>query len=144
MHSDLSSEILVQPSINPAAIVNGNATTTGATINTSGYESLTFVLQSGVMTDGTLEGSVFGGNAANMSDEVQLAAADLIGSEGTGPGIEILATEDNVTQRVGVNIARVAKQYYRLKVAQTGATTGGFFCASAILAKPRQAPTSTP
>jgi hypothetical protein len=47
MKTDLSSEILVKPSIDPAAIYNANGTKTGAIIDTQGYESLTFVLSVG-------------------------------------------------------------------------------------------------
>lgn len=139
MRTDQSSTKRVLPCINPAAAITGNATTTGATIDSAGYESLTFVAQTGVVTDGTFTGQVWGGNASNMSDEVQLTAAELIGSN-----IAIATTDDGVCERVGVNIHAVGKRYYRLKMVQAGATTGGFLAASAILENPRFAATPAP
>lgn len=139
MKTGQSSEILIKPSTAPAAAVTGNGSTVGATIDTQGYESLTFVVSTGVVTDGTFAGAVYGGNASNMSDEVQLTGTDLIGSD-----IAIATTDDGVCERVGVNIAKVAKRYYRLKLTQAGATSGGFVSAQAILGNPRFLPTSTP
>lgn len=139
MKTDQSSDILVKPSTAPAAAITGNGSTVGATIDTLGYSSLTFVASTGVVTDGTFAGAVFGGNASNMSDEVQLTGADLIGSD-----IAIATTDDGVCERVGVNIARVAKRYYRIKFTQAGATSGGFLSCQAILGNPRFGPTTTP
>lgn len=139
MQTDQSSKMKVLPSLAPAAAVTGNATVAGATIDSQGWESLTFVVSTGVVTDGTFAGAVFGGNAANMSDEVQLTAAEIIGSN-----IAIATTDDGVCERVGVNIAAAGKRYYRLKLTQAGATTGGFVAHQAILQNPRFMPTAAP
>jgi hypothetical protein len=139
MRTDQSSLKRVLPCVNPGAAITGNGTTTGATIDSAGFESLTFVVQTGTITDGTFTGSVWGGNAANMSDEVELTAAERIGAN-----IAIATTDDNVCERVGVNIHAVAKRYYRLKLVQAGATSGGILAASAILENPRFAPTAVP
>jgi hypothetical protein len=139
MQTDKSSTKKVSPSTAPAAAVTGNGVTTGSTIDTQGFEALTFVVSTGVITDGTFTGEVFAGTLANMSDEVALTSADLIGS---APAIA--ATDDGVCERVGVNVAKVAKQYYRLKLTQAGATSGGFISAQAILEGPRFAPTVAP
>lgn len=140
MLTDQSSKLLIKPCINPGAAITGNTTTVGATIDIStapGFESLTFVVQTGTITDGSFAGSVFGGNASNMSDEVQLTGADLIGVD-----IALAATDDNKVARVGVNHARVNKQYYRLKLLQAGATSGGILAANAVLQNPKTAPTA--
>lgn len=139
MQTDKSSTKKILPCITPAAVITGNITTVGATIDSQGFESLTFVASTGVVTDGTFAGSVFGGNASNMSDEVQLTAAQLIGSD-----IAIATTDDGVCERVGVNIAAVGKRYYRIKFLGAGQTTGGFLSAQAILENPRFMPTATP
>jgi hypothetical protein len=137
---DINSETLrVVPSNNPAAAITGNAVTTGATIDTKGFNGLTFNVQTGVITDGTFTAAVWGGNASNMSDEVVLTAAELIG---LAPAIAV--TDDNVCERVGVKLSAVNKRYYRLKLTQAGATTGGFVAAQAILTMPSFAPTATP
>lgn len=139
MRTDQSSDIIVKPSTAPAAGITGNGATVGATIDTLGFSSLTFVASTGVITDGTFAGAVFGGNASNMSDEVQLTGADLIGSD-----IAIATTDDGVCERVGVNIARVVKRYYRIKFTQAGATTGGFLSCQALLGNARFMPVSAP
>jgi len=139
MRTDLHSEILVQPAVDPAAAKTANAVTTGATIDSQGYESLEFVAQSGVITDGAFAGAVYGGNASNMSDEVQLSGNNIIGAN-----LAFAATDDSKTFRQGINIAAAGYRYYRLKLTQSGATSGGFIAALAILARPRFAPTTSP
>lgn len=138
-----SETIKVSPCINPAAALTANGTTTGATIDAKGFSALTFVLQTGVVTDGTFTGNVFAGDASNMSDEVQLTAADLIGPSSTN-AIDIAATDDGVCERVGVNLQKVNKRYYRIKAVQAGATSGGFLAGHAILSMPRTLPVATP
>jgi len=141
MRTDLHSEIVVQPAIDPAAIYNSNGTKTGAIIDTQGYEALEFALQAGVLTDGTWTSAVYAGNASDMSDEADISATGLIGVT-AGPSFAI--TDDSTVKRVGVNLAKVGKRYYRIKATQAAATTGGYFCGSAILGLPRFMPTSTP
>lgn len=138
---EIHSKILVLPSTDPAAIRTGNATTTGATIDTQGYEHLEFVVQSGVITDGQWATQAFGSNAANMSGEVQLTTATgLLNAD-----LTMVATTDNSkTKRQGINPDVAGFRYYRLKLVQTGATTGGFIDAQAILANPKVMPTTSP
>lgn len=137
---DINSETLkAVPSTTPAAAVTGNGVTTGATIDAKGFNGLTFVVSTGVVTDGTFTGQVFGGNASNMSDEVALTADQLIGS---APAIA--TTDDGVCERVGVNLQKVGKRYYRLKLTQAGATSGGFISAQAILTMPAASPVAAP
>lgn len=129
---DLHNNVKIVPAIDPAAIRTGNAVTTGATIDTSGFESVEFAVQSGAITDGQFAISVEDGDQANMSDAAAVAAADLIGAAPT-----LLATDDSVVKKVGY---RGNKRYVRIKATQTGATTGGFVAAVAILGNPRSAP----
>lgn len=145
MKTDQSSEMKPVPCINPAAAITGNGTTTGATVDSKGFEALTFITQTGVVTDGTWIATVYAGNASNMSDEVALSLTDgsLIGAPATG-AVDIAITDDNVTERVGVNMAKVAKRYYRIKFVQAAATTGGFLACVAILGGPNFSPTASP
>lgn len=135
MRTDQVSLLSVLPSTNPAAIYNSNGTLVGATIDTKGYHSLTFVTQSGVLTDGTWTQKIYGSNDSGMSGEVELTGVQLIGAE---PAFAI--TEDGVCKRVGVNIPSVGYRYYRLKLTQAAASTGGFIAALAILGSPMVAP----
>jgi len=132
---DLHSHLKVSPAINPAAIVNSNGTSTGATIDTADYYSLEFVVQSGALTDGTLAISVYHGDASNMSDEAVCAAADLLGDALSFDGS--VSADDSATKRIGY---RGSKRYVRIKVVQAGASTGGYFCALAIQGHPRVMP----
>ncbi len=130
---DLHNNMKVEPSINPAAAITGNGTTTGATIDGDGHESVEHVLQSGAITDGTFTAQLWAGDAANMSDEAQVTAAgELLG---TVPSFA--ATDDNVVKRVGY---RGSKRYTRIKVVQAGATSGGFLSATAVKGHPHVAP----
>lgn len=135
--------IKVVPCINPAAALTANGTTTGATVDAKGFSALTFNVHTGVVTDGTFTGNVFAGDQSNMSDEVQLTAADLIGAPSSN-AVDIATTDDGVCERVGVNLQKVNKRYYRIKLVQAGATTGGFVAAEAILSMPRTLPVASP
>lgn len=141
MRTDKSSEMLVKSSIDPAAIYNANGTKTGAIIDSQGYESLTFVLQTGVLTDGTWTTGIFGSAASDMTGEVQLTGNQIIGIDNAEA-----ITDDSVCKREGVNLAATSAlyRYYRHKATQAAATTGGFVAGLAILQSPRFSPTSTP
>lgn len=141
MQTDQSSKILVKSSTTPAAALTANGVTTGSTIDTLGFNSLTFVVHTGVVTDGTFAGVIYGDSASNMATEVALTGSDLIGSN-----IAIATTDDGVCERVGVNMAKVqgTYRYFRLKLTQAGATTGAFIAAQAILGNPAISPTSAP
>jgi hypothetical protein len=131
---DLHNELKFTKSTDPAAIYNSNGVLTGATIDTQGFESLEFVIISGVITDGTLTPSLEEGDASNMSDAAAVAAGDLIG---TIAGATFAITDDSTTKKIGY---RGSKRYVRLKITQAGATTGGFFLAIAVQGNARNAP----
>jgi hypothetical protein len=136
MKTDQSSVIKLLPSIDPAVIYAANGTKTGATIDSAGYESLTFGIQTGVLTDGTLTSAVYGSAASDMTGEVQLTGNQLIGTDPT-----FAITDDSTVKRVGVNIAACPTyRYYRQKVTQAAASTGGYICGHAVLGNPRFAP----
>lgn len=139
MQTDQVTKLKLLESIAAAAIYAANGTKTGATIDSAGYESLTFALQSGALTDGTWTSAVYGSNDSGMAGEVQLTGTDLIGSD---PSFAI--TDDNVLKSVGVNLAKLAQtyRYFRQKATQAAASTGGFLCGQAILGSPRFAPVS--
>lgn len=130
---DLHNNIEVRKALTSTAI-GSNTTTVGDTIDTKGYGAVEFVPISATITDGSYAVQVFEGDAANMSDEVQVAAADLIG---TAPSFA--ASDDNVVKRIGVK--KGTKRYMRMKIVSTGVTTGGTFLGAVILGNPDLAPT---
>lgn len=137
---EIHSKILVKASIDPAAIYNSNGTKTGAIINAKGYAQVEFVLQTGVLTDGTWTDAIFGSNDSGMAGEVQLTTTTgLISADLT----EVI-TDDSVCKRQGVDVEKAGFQYYRQKATQAAATIGGFISGLAILANPAVMPTTSP
>ena len=133
MNKDLHNNIENRSALNNSNITS-NTTTNGNTIDTLGYESIEFLIQSGTITDGSYAFQVFEGDASNMSDEVQVAAGNILGTIPTLTG-----SDDNVVKRFGVKMG--SKRYMRLKVVSTSVTTGGNMEAQALLGTPLQAPT---
>lgn len=133
INKDLHNNIENRSALNNSNITS-NTTTVGNTIDTLGYEAIEFLIQSGVITDGSYAFQVFEGDASNMSDEVQVAAGNILGTIPT-----LGASDDNVVKRFGIKMG--SKRYMRLKVVSTGVTTGGNMEAQALLGNPLQAPT---
>lgn len=123
---DLADEIAVRVGLNSATI-NG-ATNDGVIIDRQGYDSVTFVVQSGTITDGTWTLSIFEGDAANLSDGAAAPAASIVGAPNT-----FLLTDDNAVRKIGYV---GGKRYTRLRLSATGQTTGGVFAAVAVLGHP--------
>jgi hypothetical protein len=136
---DMNSVIKSLPAIDPAAIMAGNATKTGATIDRQGFEALEFQVISGVLTDATYTCSVYESDASDMSGEVLVADAKLIGRANAFTFLGTTAADDSTVKQIGYI---GSKRYVRIKIVQTGATTGGFICAIAILASPKIMPTT--
>lgn len=132
MFKDLHDNVKGTQAIGPQAILAGNGTLTGATVDTQGFESLEIFVYSGTITDGTGTPTVYEGDASNMSDEAAVAAGDLIGSL-----TAFASTDDNVTKKVGY---RGSKRYVRVKLVGAGQTTGGFYGAFYVQGGARNAP----
>lgn len=130
---DLHNNIEVRKALSNTAI-GSNTTTVGDTIDTKGYGAIEFVPISDTITDGSYAVQIFEGDASNMSDEVQVAAADLIGTAPT-----FVSTDDNAVKRIGVK--KGTKRYMRMKIVSTGVTTGGAMQGVVILGNPDVAPT---
>lgn len=131
---ELHNNIKTSRVISPAAAITGNGTTTGEIIDTQGFHSHEFVFASGAITDGSFTLTVFEGDAANMSDEAAVVAADLLG---TVAAASFAATDDNVTKKIGYV---GTKRYIRPKMVQADATSGGFLSAVCVQGHPRNAP----
>jgi len=131
MQKDLMSNVDDRVGMNIQAI-STNTTTSGAIIDTAGYESLVFVVQSGTLTDGTYTIALQEGDNAALSDAATVASANLIGSLPV-----FAATDDNVTKRIGFV---TTKRYARLQIVSTGVTTGGTLGCVAVLGDPATAP----
>lgn len=114
--------------------IDSDTTTAGDVIDTKGYESVTFLAQTGTVTDGDYAFNVQVGNLANGSDMADASAEELIGSE---PNFAD-DTDDNAVARVGVI---TDKRYVRVQVVSTNTTSGALIGATAVLGHPHVAPT---
>jgi len=136
---DLNSVIKAMVSTDPAAIQAGDTTKTGATIDRAGFSALEFFFISGAITDGTFTVTIYESDASNMSGETAVADKDLIGRANGFTFVGTTAADDSTIKQVGY---KGSKRYVRAKIVQTGATTGGFIMAMAMLGCPVFAPTT--
>lgn len=132
MERDLYSNVDDRMARNPVAITT-NATTAGNIIDTRGYESLTYVVAMGTITDGSYSLLMQEGDDSGLSDVTTVPAEDTLGAL-TG----FVATDDNAVKRVG-SIGK--KRYQRLSIVSTGVTAGVNMCSAiAILGHPKTTP----
>lgn len=122
MH-DLHTKISEKVALNIAAITT-NTTTNGASVERTGSESLEFVIQSGVLTDGAYAVNVQHSDDGSVWADA-VAADDLLGAEPS-----FAATDDNVVKSVGYI---GGKKFARIQIVSTGVTTGGTLGAVAVL-----------
>ena len=122
---DLKNDIGVLDALNIQEIIS-DTTTAGAIIDRKGFESLTFSLQSGTVTDGAYAVLIEDGGDSGLSDAAAVADKDLIGTEANAA---FALTDDNEVR----TIAYIGvKRYVRVSLVSTATTSGGFFGATAI------------
>lgn len=131
MEYDLTSKIKTNIALSAQTIAT-NTTTVGATIDTVGYEALTFSIASATLTDGAYAVQLFAGDASDMSDEAQVTSEII----GTVPSFA--STDDNTIKYFGTY---AKKRYFRIKIVSKSTTSGGALSAQAILGHAKSAPT---
>ena len=110
--------------------ISSDTTTNGVIIDTAGYESILFVIQSGTITDGTYTSLIQEGDDSGLSDAASVADADLTNTEAS---IAFAATDDNTSK----SIAYVGdKRYVRLNIVSASTSSGGTLSAVAIKGDP--------
>lgn len=116
-------------------LINTNTITVGRIIDTSGFQSLVFVLQSGEIVDGSYNPLVEQGDDAGLSDATLLPADEQLG---VPQAFSLL--NDHQVFRIG-SIGK--KRYQRLSIISTGINggDGGVLSAVAILGHPHSTPT---
>lgn len=131
---DIYNNIQVRPTL--AVATRTNATATGTTVdrnyNGSMFNSVMFLVHTGTMTDGSVAVTV-----EESDDNAAWATATAL--QGTAP--TIASTDDDKVYEIGY---LGGKRYVRLKAVTSGATTGGVFGATVVLADPRVAPVVRP
>ena len=115
--------------------MNGWPLYSGVIIDTVGFESIEFVIQSGTITDGAYALVLEQGDDSGLSDAAVVPSDEVLGVL-TG----FVAADDDTAKRVG-SIGK--KQFQRLSIVSTGTSTGGTkFSSVAILGHPKTAPTA--
>ena len=110
--------------------ISSDTTTNGVIIDTAGYESILFIIQSGTITDGTYTSLIQEGDDSGLSDAASVADADLTNTEAS---IAFAATDDNTSK----SIAYVGdKRYVRLNIVSASTSSGGTLSAVAIKGDP--------
>jgi hypothetical protein len=129
---DQSSEITLVHCVTPSAIA---ADTNGATVDTSGYESITYAIHVGTaMAGGGFNVTIEQDDDSGFGSGAAVSAAETIG---TLPTISIGDTDK--VYRVG-SIGK--ERYQRIVLTETGTISGGTIGVVAILGNPKSTPTS--
>ena len=132
---DLKNSVISKVALNIQAI-STNTTTAGAIIDTLGYESVTFVLQSGTLTDGAYTPLIEDGDNSGLSDAAAVADDFLLGTEA---GAAFALTDDNTTKRIGY-VGK--KRYVRVSVVSTSVSSGGTLGGVCVLGSAITRPTA--
>ena len=127
--------------IAPQVATNADTAIVGAIIDTLGYDSLTFAIIAGTLTDAdaTFAVTMEHGDAANLSDTAAVPAASLVGTLALAG---FTFGDDGESRKVGYV---GSKRYVRLTITPTGNNSGAApVAALAILGEPTVAPTPNP
>lgn len=123
---DLYHRIKVAQNIESKAITT---TATGSAQDTAGYESVTAIVNIGVVTDGTHTLTLQESDTTTNGDFTDVGAGDLMGAFAS-----VTSSTDELVQSVGY---KGGKRYVRIKDTVSGATTGGLFSATIVLSHAR-------
>jgi hypothetical protein len=129
LHNNVTAKIALQ-----TTAISSNTTTAGAIIDTSGYESIEFILISSTLTDGAYVCVLQDGDDSGLSDAANVDSSLLLGALP-----DFVLADDNAVRRVGC-IAK--KRYVRLSITSSAVTTGGTITAGALLGNPKSMPTA--
>ncbi len=127
---DLHSEVQIAQCISPAAITA--TTTTGTTVDTLNFDSLEYVLMTGVATmDGAFTLTI------EESDASGSGFAAVSAAETLGAAVDIAIGEEDAVRRIG-SIGK--KRFQRAILTEDSANTTGVIGVIAILSNPRVKP----
>ena len=124
---DLKNDISNESAFAPVVIAS-DTTTAGAIIDTSGFESCTFLNRVSAFTDGTYTPLIEDGDDAGLSDAAPVADDFLSGTEAA-----LVAAGDSSIGYVG------KKRYVRISFVSASTSTGATVDSVAVLGSPRHA-----
>jgi ribosomal protein S2 len=113
-----------------ATAISGNGTTNGASIDTQGYEGVTFILGLSARTDGTYTPNIQ--DSDNGTDWADVSADMFTVTEAT-----TAVAAANAPKMIGVVQTR---RYARMQVVASAVTTGGTALGYALLESARHRP----
>ncbi len=118
---DMYDAIKVSRVLSPQTQTNADTAFVGQIIDNAGYDSLTYVLAYGNMTDADATTVVLleESDDSGMSGAVAVDDADLLGTELLAAGAA--ATDDNTVKKLGY---KGSKRYTRITVTPTGNNSG--------------------
>lgn len=124
---DTYNNLKVQPVINPKS-ENGTTALEGAVIDRAGYESVLFVIQSGVLdNDATFTTLLEESDNSDMSGGNAVSDDDLLGTEALA---SFAGTDDNKAKKLGYI---GTKRYLKLTVTPATNDSASFLSACAVL-----------
>lgn len=115
MEYDLHSNISQGVALGAVAITT-NTTTVGRIVDSSGFNSMEFLMHAGTITDGTYDFVLEQGDDPALADAVIVPAGEVLGSL-TG----FTAADSDTVRRVGT-LGKL--RYQRLSIVSTGVTAG--------------------
>jgi hypothetical protein len=136
---DLMNRIQPKPVIAPV-VVSDNTAQVGAIIDKQGYDSLTYVIETGVLADAdaTFATLLEESDASNMAGATTVQAKDLVGTLA-------LASFDFSADGKVLKVGYIgSKRYTRLTITPANNTGAAPLAAIALLGHPALQPTSNP
>lgn len=136
---DLFSHIKTIRALSPVATPADNTAQVSQIIDRRGFDSLVFAILLGALpdADATFAVLIEDGDAANLSDAVAVADAELNGTEA---GAGFIFSDDNAVTKIGYT---GNKRYVRLTITPSANASASLLAAVAILGHPERAPLST-
>jgi len=137
---DLMNSITPRVSIAPYAGASDNTAHVGAIIDRQGYESLTYLITTGVLSDADATFTVLleDGEDPALADAATVTSAGLLG---TAALASFTFADDNKSFKLGYV---GEKRYTRLTITPANNTGAHFFSAVAVLGEPALCPTVNP
>ena len=132
---DLFNSSEIRPTIEPEVYTS---TEIGIVIDTQGFESLTYLIQSGVLTTGTWTPLIEDADDFAFTQNVATVTSDFL--LGTIAQATFIVTDDNLTKKIGV-ISK--KRFIRLTLTGTS-TPNGLIGASGLLGSPLHSNITSP
>jgi len=136
--NDITTAIGYDVAFTTQAIVS-DTTTTGAIIDSQGFESVDFSIVTGTITDGTYTLIIEDGEDPGLSDAAVIATDLLVFSSGQTALPTFDLNDDDIVKHFGIVNH---KRYSRLKIVSAGTTSGGTFTVVAMKGHAAKKPTS--